>query len=133
MSTEAGDGEHRSSEYTGNDDFSQHTHVKTRFVSSQADALGLPWGEAQWATRVPQVHFSDAVPYSAAGSCFGVSQVDRAGIPYDMFRSASYMPQAHFDGAGSHFGASQRRIHSVEAYSLSHVPEGSVDDGVYVR
>ena len=125
-----GDGERRSSEYTGNDDFSQHTHVKTRFVSSQADAPGLPWGEAQWATRVPQVHFSDSVPYSAAGSRFGVSQVDRAGIPYDMSRAASHMPQVHFDDAGSRFGASQRRVPSVEAYSLSQVPEGSVDDGV---
>ena len=119
-----GDEVRRSSEYTGNDDFSQYTYVKTRFALSQADAPGLPWGEAQWATRVPQVHFSDAVPYSAAGSCFGVSQVDRAGIPY-MSRDASHIPQVHFDDAGS-----QRRVPSVEAYSLSQVPEGSVDDGV---
>ena len=125
-----GDGERRSSEYTGNDDFSQHSHVKTRFVSSQADAPGLPWGEAQWATRVPQVHLSDAVPFSAAGSCYGVSQVDRAGFPYDMSRAASHMPQVHFDDAESRFGVSQRRVPSVEAYSLSQVPEGSVNDGV---
>ena len=40
------------------------------------------------------------------------------------------MPQVHFDDVGSRFGASQRRVPSVEAYSLSQVPEGSVDVGV---
>ena len=47
-----------------------------------------------------------------------------------MHRSVSHMPQVHFDDAGLSLGVSLRTVPSVEAYSLSHVREDPVDDGL---